>query len=367
MAIVVPSYEELYQSILADMKDKMNISNIVGKSVLQAFARVYAAKQKVQYIMIATVNKNIYPDLCDEETLRRFGRIKLNRDIQAAIAGEYKILVSGDIGATIASSTTFSNSNGFLFVVDTTQELIATTQLIQVRALTAGIDSSLQVGDTLQVTAPLVNIDSFAIVSTIEILPASEESVEEYRKNVIDSFQLMPQGGSRADYRKWTESVPSVREVYPYVKTLATNEIDLYVEAVFSDSTDEHGTPSSTLLNAVQSAIEPDKIPMGVYQINYLPINPIAIDVVITDLSDITKISAIRSAIETLLYDKRPYIAGADLANQINKGRLYASEIFAAVVSTGVNFTLLVCEREGTPFVSTEFTVGDIPYLYTIS
>lgn len=363
MAIIVPTLVELYNSILSDLKNKLGIESISGKTVISAFAMVQAAKLKLQYITIHKVNQNVYPDLCDEETLRRFGRIRLGRDIRPAIAGEYTVTITGEVGAVISASTTLSNANGYLFILDTEFTFTSEIGVIQVRALTPGNESALTVGQQLQFTSPLANVDSFGTVESVVVIPSIAETVEEYRVNVIASYRLLPQGGSRADYRTWTENVPGVREVYPYAKSFSMGEINLYIEAFLGDSVDGNGTPPPSILLAVEDAIEPDKIPLGVYKINYLPINAEPIDVEISGISDITKISDIKNAISKILYEKRPFIAGADISKDINKGRLYASEIFQAVLSAGVSFSDITCKRSNNLFSSTEFTYGDIPFI----
>lgn len=367
MGIIVPKYSDLYNSIIADFKNKLNIFNISAKSVLAAIASTIAAKQKLSYITIARVNNNIYPDTSDAETLRRAGRIRLGRDINPAVSGQYNIEVTGESGAVVHAGTTFTNSNGFLFIVDIAKTLTSTTDIVQVRALTPGQDSALSVSQELQLTAPLPNIDTFSYVAEVVIEPTSAETIEEYRQNVIDSYRVLPQGGSRSDYRTWTESVSGVREVYPYAKSFSVGEINLYVEAFPDDSTDGNGTPSAAILTAVQNAIEPDKIPLGVYEIHYLAVDPEPIDVEIENISDVTKLTSIESLIEAFLYTKRPYIAGADLITDINKGRIYASEIFQIVISSGVSFDNIVCKRNSTIFTSTEFTDDKIPYVNSVT
>jgi len=202
----------------------------------------------------------------------------------------------------------------------------------------------------------------YVTVSTVEA-----ESVEEYRVNVLNSFRLMPQGGSRADYRTWTESIPGVREVYPYVTPNSAGEIDLYVEAFPDDSEDGHGTPTVTIKSAVQSAIEPDKIPMTVLDIHYLDIILAPIQVIITNLSDAGKLSEISLAITNYIYGIRPYIAGADIATDVNKGRMYASEIIQLIIETGVTFDDVEVQVDSAPITTYEFTNGIIPYLDSVT
>lgn len=367
MAINVPKYNDLYNSLISDLKNKLGLSNIIGKSVISLIASVFAAKQKLLYSVLTVVNKNIYPDLADEETLRRFGRIRLGRDIKPAVSGIYKATITGEIGAIVPISTSYSDRNGYLYITDSISAFSSTSLEITLRALTPGTESILSVDSELHCTTPLTNIDSFAVVSEVVTQPTNSETIEEYRKNVVDSYRLMPQGGSRADYRVWTESVPGVREVYPYAKSGSVGEINLYVEAFPDDSEDGNGTPFAATLTAVENAIEPDKIPLTVYNINYLAVNTIPIDIDIENISDASKLTKIKAAMETFLYEKRPFVAGADILRDVNKGRIYASEIFQIVLDTGVSFDDIVCERDGTPFTVTEFTGGDIPYINDVT
>lgn len=365
MAVVIPKFSDIYSSILSDLQNKLGINSLVGKTVLPAIAAVYAAKQVIQYTTTYTVNKNIYPDTCDEDTLRRFGRVRLGRDISPAIAGEYTVNVTGENGGVIPISTTFTNEKGYIYVIDTQVTLSGTTGTASIRSLTTGIEAILTVGDILQLTSPLANIDSFCDVDSVDVQPTIEETVEEYRVNVVNSFRLTPQGGSRSDYRTWTESVSGVREVYPY--QVGYGEVDLFVEAFPDDSTDDHGTPSGTILTAVENAIEPDKLPIGVYTVNYTAVTPISVDVEITNLSDIDKLTTIESLIIDYLYNIRPYIAGADLISEINKGKLYASSIIQIIIDLGLSFDSVELQVDGNVVTSYTFTNGDIPFLDTLT
>lgn len=366
--ITIPTYSEIYTSVINDLKNKLGITSIIGKSVLPAFAAVYAAKFKIMYILASVVEKNSYPDTSDEENLRRAGRIVLGRDINPAIAGEYTLDVVGEVGAEIPINTTYVDSRGNLFIVDTLFTFTGTTGQITVRALTAGSESALAQNDTLQLTSKLVNVDSFGTIYSVDVIPASAEELEEYRQNVIQAYQLQPQGGSRADYRIWTEGVSGIREVYPFVKTGYAGEINLYIEAFPNDSTPVgSGIPSTAQKNAVQAAIEPDKIPMTVKTIHYLPINPLDVDVIITDLSDSSKLPTIENSIRNYLYNIRPYVAGADVSSDSNKGRMYASEVEGLIIATGVTFTDVEVQVDSTPISTYEFIENNIPYLQPVT
>ena len=128
MAVTIPTTQQLYQNILADLESNLGITiPLFGPIFLRSLAAVQAAKIKLLYLLLADVQKNIWVDLADPiaigGTLERFGIVKLGRLPFAATAGEYEVEVTGDIGAVIPLNTTFkSNDNslspGFLFILD---------------------------------------------------------------------------------------------------------------------------------------------------------------------------------------------------------------------------------------------------------
>lgn len=385
MSFTVPTYSSLYTSVLSDLQNKLGIANIIGKVVLKAIAAVQAAKLKIFYLSANIVQNNVYPDLADEEMLIRFGKVRLGRSPNPATAGEYTVNVSGVIGATIAPGTTLksmdtSTSPDKTFTLDTEYTFTGTTGTISIRALEGGTDSELTVGDQLQFTAPIANVDSFCDVDSVDVIPADEESISEYRQDVLDSFVLEPQGGARADYRLWAADATAIRTVYPYAKVGSPGEITLYVESEFSSSTDGHGTPTAAQLAEVEEVIELDpdttkdinergRRPMGVFDIDVTAVLPLPVDVNIVNLSG-GSLTSIQTAIEAVLYDIRPYIDGLDDANNLNKNKLYESAIYNAILDSiggSETFDSITVEVSGTPITSYTFTDGYIPYLDTLT
>jgi len=385
-----PTFQELYDSILNDMRSKFGISTILGKVVLNTIALVQAAKLKIIYTTIAFRYKNIFVDTADSAkrggTLERFGLVKLGRQPFSAVAGVYTATVTGTIGAVISKETTYKSLSGSknpdkLFVLDTDFTFTSTSGTITLRALDLGSDASLIVADELQVTSPLANVDSFAFIASVTTTATDSESYEEYRQAVIASYQLEAQGGARTDYRLWSQDATGVREVYPYAKENFVGEINLYVEALQADSTDGNGTPSASLLTDVEAVVELDpdttksiyergRRPISAFDIHYLTVTPLPVDVVITDLSDTSLLSAISTAMETFLYDVRPYIAGADTINDKNKGKLYISDVFnvvRSVIGVTATFTDITMDVDSVTYTLYEFLDGDIPYINSVT
>ncbi len=388
--MTIPTLSELLESIKSDLKNKLGITDsLIGKTVLNAFAIVQAAKMKIFYLLISFIYDNIFVDTASSEsvggTLERFGLIKLGRLPNPATSGEYKIAVTGTIGATILAGTTYksldaSSNPNHIFVVDVAVVLTTSPQDIDIRSLDLGSDSRLEIDDQLQLTAPISNIDSFSSVSSVEVIPVDEEDIESYREKVILAYQQEPQGGAKTDYRLWSADASGVRFVYPYVKDGAAGQIDLYIEAFAIDSTDGNGTPTVAILTEVEDVVnfDPDvskplnsrgRRPM-LSEVNYLSIITIPVDIEVVDLSDVSYLTAIKEAIRTFLLDIRPFIDGADNPNNQQINKLYESDIVNIVrdVIGGANtFSEIIMEVNSVVYSLYEFTGGDIPYINTVT
>ena len=380
----IPKLNDLYNGIISDIESELGITiPTYGKSVLRALAAVQAAKLKQYYLSLGVVQKNVFADTADSElyggTLERFGRIKLGRNPFAATQGEYTVQVVGTNGAVIPASTTFksddnSTNPGKLFVLDV-QYTLSGSQIITLRSLEAGVDARLSIGDTLTVTAPLVDVNSQVTVLTEVTAPVEAETLEDYRRKIIDSFRLEPEGGAGSDYRLWASEVTGVKQSYPFAST-NYNEVNLFIEATIPSSTDGKGTPSGTILSDVESAIEdptidrPSRKPLAVYAVNYLPVTPKDIDIEIVDFQNLTASiqTAIESAIEEELSKIRPFVGSIDvLANRndvIDENKIISIilDVVPGALFSGVNIYVdAVLES------SFQFENGDIPYLNSVT
>ncbi len=384
--MTVPSFNDLYTSIKNDLRNRLDITSLVGKVVLLAFAAVQAAKQKIQYLALYNVYQNVFVDTADYDMLRRYGEIKLGRLPYAAVAGEYAVEVTGDVGATIAPGTTYksldtSTSPDKMYILDTLFTFTATTGSIQIRALEGGTDSALEVGDELQLTAPVANVDSFAEVTSEVTAAVDEEDIEEYRINVIEAFRLEPQGGAKVDYMLWAQDAEGVRRVYPYVPSSDPGNIDLYVEAFPDDSVPAGtGVPPGAILSDVEDVVNqnpdtslPDyqrgRRPMGVFEIDYKAVTPLDVDIEITSATGLTNSSDIEAAVVSFLYEIRPYIDGADVAADRND-KLYKSDIYGIVkdlLQSGETFTSIDVTVSSVSIDIYTFEDGDIPYLNSLT
>jgi hypothetical protein len=387
----IPTIAELYSRILTSLETEFSVSiPLAGKNFLRVLAAVLAVQQKMTYLKLGAVQKNIFIDTADPEskggTLERFGRVKLGRSPFAAIAAEYEIEVTGEIGAVIKASTTFksnddSNNPGQLYVLDTEYTLVSPTDTITVRALEAGLASSLNDGDELTATAPIANVNSLVTVTDETVEPRAAEEIEAYRTAGMNAYRLEPQGGAASDYRLWAQDAQGVERVYPFNKSGATlAEINLFIEATIEDSDDGKGTPTAGIIADVEEVVNrnPDttlsinergRKPMQVI-VNYLPVTIKEIDIVISDFIGGT------AAIEALILSEltfqineiRPFVSAADLLEDKND-ILDINKIISAILNArpGSVFGTIDLQVDGVSVSTNTFENGDIPYLNSVT
>jgi uncharacterized phage protein gp47/JayE len=379
--ITIPTISELYTAILTNLENEFNATiNPEGKAELRAEAASRAGLMHLQYLAIAETQKNIFVDTCDEETLIRFGLVKLNRQPFAAVAGQYQVTVTGTIGGVIAANTVFRSSDsalnaGILYILDTQHVMVTNSDTITLRCLTLGIDGKLNVNDTLTSTTPIALVDSIATVSAETIQPLAAETIDAYRAAVINAFRLEAQGGSAGDYRLWASDAQGVLRVYPYAKSNAPSQIDIYIEATIADSTDGKGTPSQQIIDDVEQVVnfDPDtslpinergRRPLQV-GVNYLPVTPKDVVVTITGYQGLT--AAIELELSNAINDAilliRPFVAAAEPIADENDV-LDVNKLIGFIISTkpGAIFTSVSFTVDSVSVSTYKFMLGNIPY-----
>lgn len=384
----IPTLTQLYNQIIADFESSGSFDITIplfGKNFLRGLAMVQAAKLKLIYYLVGKTQKNIFVDTADSEanggTLERFGRVKLNRNPFAPIAGVYSVQVTGTISSIIKASTTFksddnSTSPSFLFILDDEFELLTNPDVIQLRALTAGNESKLISGDTLTSTQPINGVSSNVVVTGISTFTQDGESIEEYRRKALESYRLEPQGGSGADYRLWSLEIQGVKQAYPYATSGNNNEIDLYIESTIADSSDGKGSPTLDMLDDVRDSIElptserPARKPLGVYDVNYYSITPLDVDITINDFVgwSMEIEEEIEAALIEVLSKIRPFVGSIDVVADKNS-ILSTNLIIQTILNTraGSVFGAIDLVVDGNIETNYEFLNGDIPYLNSLT
>lgn len=393
MAVQIPSLQELIDQILNDIATEFGVDvNELGVTY-QVQAKVQAAIIWVSYLTLSQVQKNVYYDLAEESVLVRYGSAILGRTPAPADAGEYFVLVSGAEEAVVPAGTQFIANDdtlaaGKLFIVDNDFTLPSTTGNMPIRALEAGKDSELFVDDILTSAAPIVDVNSEVKVLSVSKTPTNAETTASYRSDVIAASRIEPQGGSPGDYRLWTLEIPEIRTTYPFAKLGSPGDVEIYVEATPENSVPAEviGVPGQAILDKVYkpaTAVDPEegivvinpttgkgRKPISVFNMYSLPVQPNPVDLFFIDLSDESIANTIRTTLDAVLYNIRPFVEGADVIENKNDV-LTIGTIIATVIQvlsgTGITYTNLTMKINDLDYDSFRFTLGNYPYLRIIN
>ena len=388
----IPTIKQLYSRIEAAIKNRLDITDVELKLVLDVFTSVISAEFKLAYLYMSDIRNNLFPDTAETAEnggeLNRLGQIYLNRQPKPATHGFMRFQVVGVENSFLRSGITFKSNDdsynpGKMFISETEHFLSSNPDqnIFVLRSLEAGAESILKVGDELTVTEPVIGIDNTIKITEIISLPIESETVESYRQKIIDAIQLEPQGGARTDYRLWAQDAQGVRQVYPYVKENAAGVVQVFVEANAVDSIDGKGTPSQYVLENVREVIymDPDesldindrgRLPIQAI-LEVLPISLKPVDITISGLrqNNIEIQNLIKTNIELFLKEVRPFVYGADLMRNRND-ILYSGKVQNIVTdSLGNNnfYDDFIMSVDGQIELKFMFSFANIPYLRNIN
>ena len=385
----IPTINEIYSSMISDLKAKLNISDFEAKMVLEAFGSVMSGQLKLMYIYLGDIQNNLFPDTADTiengGELNRHGQIYLNRQPKPATNGVYLVQLTSSANSFIRNGITYkanddSNCAGKLFISEIDYTANGTNDTIIIRSLESGKDSLLKIDDELTITEPVIGTDSTVKVVNVITLPISSEEIEDYRQKILDAIRLEPQGGARTDYRLWSQDAQGVKQVYPYVKENEAGTVQVFVEATKEDSTDGYGTPSQTILDLVKEVIywDPDisltvnergRLPIQV-NLEVLPISLKPVDLKIFNIQTINQTikDTVKSNVSEYLKEIRPFISGCDLLKDKNN-ILYAGKVQAVTIdslSSNNFFDDFEIYVDGQLVNNFNFSGSNIPYLRNV-
>lgn len=396
MAIYIPKPNELYDNILNDYAVALGVEKDDLDVSIQVQAKVDSGFQYGFLLMLSGLQNNIYPDLAQIDVLNRYGKEIIDRYIAPAVQGQYEVEITGTIGSVIPAQSLFIGNDDIgaarkQYVLDAEYTTVSDPDTITVRAVEAGVDSALIVGDELT-AIQVLPIDDIATVTDEVVQATDEEDIEDYRDDVLAGLRLQPQGGSPSDWRLWALEVPELRQMYPYVDPDNAGDVLLYSEATeAATSTDPTENPEDVIGVPTQSTLDEvykvdsgtetgvvvqDSVtlearkPLTVMNVYSKPVEPLDVDITIVNLSDNSYLTAIEAALIALVYDIRPFVAGADdLSNRndtITLGAVIA-EVYNVLSGTTVTFDSISMDVDGATVNSYQFTFGYIPFINNVS
>jgi uncharacterized phage protein gp47/JayE len=370
----LPTTTQIYNNLINNLTTQLGITDpLVSKTFLVPFCTALAASLSSLYKVAGQTQADVWPDTCDDDVLLRFGYSILGRYPYAAVQGQYTIKVSGTTGTTIPVGTVWvANNNaacpGQLFTNDSAYTLPGTLGTMTIRAMVGGLVSRFAIGDTCNLTAPIINIGTTATVLTETVTPVDAETLTAYRAKILEKIQAPSGSWNAADYRTNGLTVAGVRQIYAYTNVSTANEVDVYVEGTTYGAIP---SASPSIVSEVQAVIDP-LAPLGVHSINYATSA--------TDLIEVTVIAGsfppftsaqqtlVTTAVRDFINTVRPFIAGAD--NIATRNDIMSAYNLYPVISgavPGFGFSGLTFTVNGTAATTYQAIFGNIPYCSTVN
>ena len=293
--------------------------------------------------------------------------------------GDATITVNVQSGSLNAGSQLINSTTGVIYSVQSSVALDAPTKTIVVKAVGdqsggdgSGLIGDLTAGDELEFVSPFANVARTATVTIVNVNGEDAETESDYRTRVIERFKRRPQGGAAGDYIIWSEVVPGIVDVFPYVG--APGEVDVYVES----TNPPDGIPTAGELLAVQAAIEQELNGISFGRpvtaiVNVLPITRTGFDVDITGLTGVADLpqtqSDILDALTTYFADRAPFVPGGTIPpkKDIIAQTAVAGIIEDVVTAAGGVFTTAAVKEAATPFQLRTLGTGELSKLDSVT
>ncbi|MDQ0090191.1 putative phage protein gp47/JayE [Paenibacillus anaericanus] len=239
--------DQTYEAILQRMLDRVanNVDKRTGSIIYDALAPV-AAEASQMYMELDTNLNLSYADTASEEYLeRRTAEFGINRKPATKSQRKGLFYTSGDVLIDIPVGTRFSiNDLNYM----ATSKIKTGHWVLECEI--AGVVGNQEFGTLL----PIDYVDGLGRAELTEVLIPGEdaESDESLRKRYMIAINEQPFGGNASDYRHKINSISGVggTKVTPVWNGGGTVKITII--------TSDYGTPSQTLIDEVQTLIDPE-------------------------------------------------------------------------------------------------------------
>ena len=233
-------------------------SDLVGDSLrrsdAQVLARTVSGAAFGIYGYMGWIAEQILPDTAEVETLERIASLRLSQPRKAAQAAEGAASFVAAAGAVLDVDTVLQASDGRAYRVTAGVTTIAGTNTARIEAVDAGTLGNADGGLVLNLVQPVQGVDSaFTILAGGLVGGVAQESVESLRARVIQSYRVIPHGGSADDYETWALECPGITRAWTRRRYVGPGTVAVFVMR----DDDANPVPTAEQLEEVRLYIEP--------------------------------------------------------------------------------------------------------------
>lgn len=262
-----PTLREIIQRVRADVTAELD--DPLRRSDAEVYARAYAGAVHGVNGHIEYLERNMLPDLCDEQwLLRHAGMKKCPRKEAQPAAGWLRISgVSDGITVSAGAVAVYQGSNPVQYVATEAATSSGGVLRLPITCAETGYHTNLDDGEGMILSEPVAGLSSSGVADSVQG-GTDLESVDDWRARVLDRWYFTPQGGSDTDYQVWAEEVPGVTRAWCYRHWMGAGTVGVFVV----DDNSETMVPSAAIIAAARQHIEP-KAPVASAELYLLGIN----------------------------------------------------------------------------------------------
>lgn len=255
MAFNRPTLAVLIDRIKADIKANMPSSDPwLRRSILGAFAKVWAVIAHGLYGFIAYVAKNLIIDTAEGAWLERWASIWGIFRKEPTLA-MHVVDFTGNNGATVTAGSTVQTASGVQFTVNADTPIAAGTAAVSITAVEGfeGAQANLDPGATVSLVNPIPGVDTDATVDSTTTVGVDTETDDDLRARLLFTIRNPPDGGSVNDYIRWATSIPGVTRAWCYKGALGRGTV---LVLIVMDNSLTGPIPDAGTITATQTYID---------------------------------------------------------------------------------------------------------------
>ena len=362
--VELESLREIANQTLTDIESKTNQQTpAVSIAYNRLIANALAALSLSNKLHNIDQRKECFPQTATELGLGLWSGL-VNRQRIPGTPAQLQITLTGTNGIVIGQNSTgprWKAQNGIIYSTKTGGLIESGTLSAEILSTEAGSESTLQIGDELNLVTTIPGVDPKAVVTAINVTGTDQENIEDWRAAIIQIAAFPAEIGTASWFYAQATSVPGITRAYIYADQDYPGRVLIY--AVADDNID--GLPSSAQLAAIEAVFTTaqknivwatDLLPNGEKRIEAFasPVDAYDLEILVGTpaLSESIKI-AIEAAIENYAKTRNPYIKGLSL---LDAGTLEAVAISALIQNTIESnpseigkFTGVTLSKDGTP------------------
>ena len=325
MAFNRPTLEQIIDRVRSDIRSELSITTILRRSFLGAISRAIAGATHILHGHLVFISRQIFPDQAEDEFLIRWGAI-YGLDRRASTFTQVTISGTGTDGVAILAGTSYQIPSGETFTTDVGVTIAGGMFSVAITSDNPGSQTNLEVGEGVNIAAPIAGVDATAEVSSVILEGADEETVAAYRERVVARIQEPPSGGTAQDYIGFALTVPGVTRAFVFPGYLGPGTVGL----TFFQDNDNPIIPSQAKVDEVQAAVDALK-PITAQLVTFIP-QTLTVDLDIAIRPNTPEVqAAILTELEDLFFrEARPTGAFSSVGNVFD-GRIPLSQINEAI------------------------------------